>query len=118
MLTVGILIDVDDETHYRVSLHEQTAMGFAEVSQAVIGRPLQPLPGDGSDASDLCTPAHTLLHALENLEHKAAGEPGELPTWVTSALEQRGLEAPRGLGQLGQPVVMAGIEHKLRSGCR
>ncbi|MDQ0000110.1 MULTISPECIES: hypothetical protein [Pseudarthrobacter] len=58
--------------------------------------------------------AHTLLHALENLEHKAAGEPGELPTWVTSALEQSGLEAPQGLGQLGQPVVMAGLEHKLR----
>ncbi|MDQ0000102.1 MULTISPECIES: CHAT domain-containing protein [Pseudarthrobacter] len=64
MLTVGILIDVDDETHYRVSLHEQTAMGFAEVSQAVIGRPLQPLPGDGSDASDLCA---QLINALSGM---------------------------------------------------
>jgi len=58
--------------------------------------------------------AHTLLHALENLEHKAVGEPGELPAWVTSVLDQRGIELPETLGKLAQPLVMAGVEHKLR----
>jgi hypothetical protein len=58
--------------------------------------------------------SHTLLHALENLEHKAAGEPGELPAWVTSVLEQRGLEILEGLGKLGRPLVVAGVEHELR----
>lgn len=58
--------------------------------------------------------AHTLLHALENLEHKAAGAPGELPTWVTDALEQRGLELPETLGNVAQPLVMASAEQRLR----
>ena len=55
--------------------------------------------------------AHTLLHALENLEHKASGEPGELPVWIKSALEQRGLES---LGTLAKPLVLAGAAHELR----
>jgi hypothetical protein len=58
--------------------------------------------------------AHTLLHALENLEHKAAGEPGELPSWVKGALEQRGVTLPEALGPLAKPLVMAGVEHELR----
>ena len=58
--------------------------------------------------------AHTLLHALENLEHKAAGEPRELPAWVTSVLEQRGLEVLEPLGKLAKPLLMASLEHQLR----
>ena len=39
--------------------------------------------------------AHTLLHALENLEHKAAGEPGELPAWVDGGAKAKGVDDPR-----------------------
>ncbi|MEU4295194.1 hypothetical protein AB0E63_43835 [Kribbella sp. NPDC026596] len=55
--------------------------------------------------------AHTLLHALENLEHKATGEPGELPTPIKDALAQFNLES---LGTLAKPLVVAGATHKLR----
>ena len=55
--------------------------------------------------------AHTLLHALENLEHKVTGEPGELPPAIKDALEQRGLES---LGALAKPVVVATAAHQLR----
>ena len=58
--------------------------------------------------------AHTLLHPLENLEHKAAGEPGELPEWVTSVLEARGVELPETLAGLAKPLVMAAIVRELR----
>lgn len=58
--------------------------------------------------------AHTLLHALENLQHKAAGAPGELPPWVVSALDARGVKVPEALGPLAQPLVMAGVERELR----
>lgn len=58
--------------------------------------------------------AHTLLHALENLEHKAAGEPGKLPAWITSVLEQRGLGALEPLAELAKPFVMAPVESRLR----
>ncbi|WP_405067235.1 hypothetical protein OG558_37245 [Kribbella sp. NBC_01510] len=55
--------------------------------------------------------AHTLLHALENLEHKVTGEPGELPPAIKDVLEQRGLES---LGILAKPVVIARAARQLR----
>jgi len=58
--------------------------------------------------------AHTLLHALENLEHKAAGTPDELPAWVTSALDRRGFKLPEALGKPARHLVKAGVEHALR----
>ena len=58
--------------------------------------------------------AHTLLHALENLEHKAAGEPGELPDWVTDVLKAKGVKLPDALGALAKPLVMAGVVNQLR----
>lgn len=58
--------------------------------------------------------AHTLLHALENLEHKAAGEPGKLPTWITDVLNQRGLGALTPIGELAKPFLVARVENQLR----
>jgi hypothetical protein len=58
--------------------------------------------------------AHTLLHALENLEHKATGEPGELPAWVTDVLKAKGVTLPDALGALAKPLVMAGVVNELR----
>jgi hypothetical protein len=58
--------------------------------------------------------AHTLLHALENLEHKAAGEPGKLPAWVADVLAAKGVTIPGALGSLAQPLVMAAVVHELR----
>lgn len=53
MPTVGVVIDVDDDQHYAVSLHEQTAGGFAEVSRVLVDRPLPPLDGDDEWSPDL-----------------------------------------------------------------
>jgi hypothetical protein len=58
--------------------------------------------------------AHTLLHALENLEHKAAGSPGQLPSWVTGALNRHGLSIPSALAGVATPLVMASAEERLR----
>ncbi|TDD61506.1 hypothetical protein E1263_07335 [Kribbella antibiotica] len=55
--------------------------------------------------------AHTLLHALENLEQRLVGKPGEVPPWAKETLEQYNLEA---LGGLAQPLVTAATTPKLR----
>lgn len=55
--------------------------------------------------------AHTLLHALENLEQKLVGKPGEVPSWAKETLEQFNLEA---LGALAEPLVVAAATPKLR----
>lgn len=58
--------------------------------------------------------AHTLLHALENLEHKAAGSPDELPGWATSVLDRRGFTLPPAIATLARPAVMAAVDRELR----
>ncbi|MFK4084814.1 hypothetical protein ACI2LF_11930 [Kribbella sp. NPDC020789] len=55
--------------------------------------------------------AHTLLHALENLEQKIIGKPGELPSWAKETLEQFHAEA---LGTLAEPFVVAAAVPQLR----
>lgn len=58
--------------------------------------------------------AHTLLHALGNLETKATGSEDELPPWATDALEQRGIEIPDVLERLGHRLVMAAVVSEMR----
>lgn len=55
--------------------------------------------------------AHTLLHALENLEHKLTGEPGGVPPWAEDTLAQYNLQA---LGPLAGPIAAAAATPKLR----
>jgi len=55
--------------------------------------------------------AHTLLHALENLEQKIIGKPGELPEWAKETLEEFHLEF---LGLLAEPLVVAAVTPDLR----
>jgi hypothetical protein len=58
--------------------------------------------------------AHTLLHALGNLETKATGSEDELPSWLAAALEQRGIELPPVVEQLARPLVMSFAVRELR----
>jgi hypothetical protein len=58
--------------------------------------------------------AHTLLHALGNLETKATGSEDELPPWAAGALEQRGFELPEVLERLGHKRVVAAVVREMR----
>ncbi len=58
--------------------------------------------------------AHTLLHALGNLETKATGSEDELPAWLSAALDRRGLELPPVVERLGRPLLMSLAVRELR----
>ncbi len=57
--------------------------------------------------------SHTLLHALEHLEYKASGEPGQFPSWLLEWMRTRGIPVLPGVTVL-KPVVMAQVERELR----
>lgn len=50
--------------------------------------------------------AHTLLHALGNLETQLTGSDDEPPPWLAAVLEKQNLEVPPALEQLARPLMM------------
>ncbi|BDV31603.1 hypothetical protein [Microbacterium terricola] len=58
--------------------------------------------------------AHTLLHALENLEHKAIGEPGQIPAWVKEGLDDKGVPIPDAVLQAALPLAVGELTSRLR----